>query len=33
MSFGMLMPGRNSQSNLQGGFSSGGTTTEMAIHM
>jgi RHS repeat-associated protein len=23
----MLMPGRNSQSNLQGGFSSGGTTT------
>jgi RHS repeat-associated protein len=25
--FGMLMPGRNTQSNLQGGFSSGGTTT------
>jgi hypothetical protein len=27
MSFGMLMPGRNTQSNVQGGFSSGGTTT------
>jgi RHS repeat-associated protein len=27
MSFGMLMPNRNTQSNLQGGFSSGGTTT------